>query len=119
MEIQTIYIPSDGNIFINKHLENEIFNDIGYFITEGKSDKLDTNISYQDNNYTYEVIFSPENKYALNNYASRLVHTEIYGNAVLMASNDKIQSIFNLDIINKIYNILIYNSCIILFNKTA
>tara|TARA_Y100001954_G_C15815521_1_gene607301 strand:+ start:3107 stop:4069 length:963 start_codon:yes stop_codon:yes gene_type:complete len=104
MEIGAIFIPIDGKFYIKKQEEKDIFNNIGHFITLGKSTRLDTDICFHTEDLTYELITSPDNKDILNTYASDLLSTEIYGNAVLIASKDTFVSIDNFDVISKIRN---------------
>ena len=104
MEIGAIYIPTDGNIFIKKQSEKDIFNDIGYFITAGKSDKLDVKMCYQTTDITYELIIAADNNDILNLYASRLMSSDVHGNVVLIASTEKLVSIDNYGVIEQIHN---------------
>lgn len=102
--IGVIYISYDGNISIKYDKKADLFNNIGNFVTMGKSTNLDVDCCYQTPDISYELIHA-ENKNGVVNYiASRLMNSEIKGNAVLIASSSDHISITNFDILEQIYS---------------
>ena len=104
MSIGVIYIPVDGNIYIKSHSNTELFNNIGNFVSISKNDKLDTLSLYENDKHLYELIINDnkENQ-SVNKFASKLRNEEIIGNVVLIKeSDDGIESIDNLNILNEI-----------------
>ena len=97
MSINVIYIPVDGNIYIKSDKNEDLFNNIGDFITLSKNNKLDTISLYQNDTHLYELIVNDckENQ-SINKYASKLKNEEIVGNVVLIKqSEDGLESIDN------------------------
>ena len=74
MSINVIYIPVDGNIYIKSDTNEDLFNNIGDFITLSKNNKLDTISLYQNDTHLYELIVNDckENQ-SINKYAHVLV----------------------------------------------
>ena len=104
MKINTIFISIDGSCENVEVPKNNFFNNIGEYLTNNKSDKLESKIIYYDKEKIYELIFCEKSN--LNNlyniFISNLLNEEIYGNVVIICSTKEIISINDLSIINKI-----------------
>lgn len=105
MSFGVIFIPTNGDFYLKKFKIDEIFNEIGKFVLNDNTTKLDTKMCYQTSEYSYELIVSPDpEKNILNYYASKLLNIEVYGNAVLIAETTELASIESINIISNILN---------------
>jgi len=103
-KIGVVYISYDGNISIKYDKKCDLFNNIGNFITMGKSTNLDVDCCYQTAEISYELIHAENKNGVVNTIASRIMNAEIKGNAVLIASSSDHISITNFDILEQIYS---------------
>lgn len=103
-KIGVVYISYDGNISIKYDKKCDLFNNIGNFITMGKSTNLDVDCCYQTPDISYELIHAENKNGVVNTIASRIMNAEIKGNAVLIASSSDHISIEDLSILEKIYS---------------